>query len=445
MNRPGARLQPSTRLPQDSPPTEVTRDAASAKTTVPFFRVELTQDEIDEVVATLQSGWLTTGPRVRRFEQEFAAAVGGKYGVAVNSCTAALHLALEAMNLQAGQAVLVPTMTFAATAEVVRYFGALPILVDCDPLTLNMDLADARQKLTDLRAGRLSGRFDRKTQVVGIIPVHVGGLMMDPRAIRSFAEKHNLWIVEDAAHAFPAAWREGPNHPWQYCGQDTAAVTCFSFYANKTITTGEGGMAVTDDANIAERIKVMSLHGLSRDAWQRYDGGGSWDYQIIRPGFKYNCADIAAALGIHQLARSEEMRRQREAIAGTYLSALADVTELELPPDPADRIHAWHLFPIRLNLHRLSIDRNSFVGALRECGVGYSVHWRPLHLHPYYRDRFGWLPEQLSAASSEWERLVSLPLFPSMREEECQSVVRAVTELCRTHSLVTSHAPRPPR
>jgi len=436
MNRPEARLEPSRQSPEAALPSGTRQDAASAKTRVPFFRVELTRDEIDEVVATLRSGWLTSGPRVRRFEEEFASAVGGKYGVAVNSCTAALHLALEAMNLQAGQAVLVPTMTFAATAEVVRYLGALPILVDCDPATLNMDLADAERKLDDLRAGRLPDRFDRELEVVGIIPVHVGGLMMDVHAIRSFARQHDLWIVEDAAHAFPAAWREDGSAPWQYCGQDTAAVTCFSFYANKTITTGEGGMAVTDDPEIAERMKVMSLHGLSRDAWQRYDGGGSWDYQIIRPGFKYNCTDIAAALGIGQLARAEEMRRRREAIARIYLAALADVAELELPPDPPDRIHAWH---------RLSIDRNAFIAALRERGVGYSVHWRPLHLHPYYRDRFGWLPEQLPVATSEWERLISLPLFPGMREEEWQSVIRAVKEICRAHSSAISHPPRRPR
>jgi len=412
---------------------------------VPFFRVELTRDEIDEVVATLQSGWLTSGPRVRRFEQEFAAAVGGKHAMAVNSCTAALHLALEAMHLRAGQGVLVPTMTFAATAEVVRYFGALPILVDCDPLTLNMDLDDARRKLDNLRAGRLPDRFDRDMEVVGIIPVHVGGLMMNVETIRSFARQHDLWVVEDAAHAFPAAWREDGNAAWQYCGQNTAAVTCFSFYANKTITTGEGGMAVTDDAEIAERMKVMSLHGLSRDAWQRYDGGGSWDYQIISPGFKYNCTDIAAALGIGQLARAEEMRRRRETIARIYRDALADVAELELPPDPPDRIHAWHLFPIRLNIERLSIDRNALIEALRERGVGYSVHWRPLHLHPYYRQRFGWLPGQLPTATSQWQRLISLPLFPGMRADEWQSVIRAVKEICRAHSLPVSRPPRCPK
>jgi len=204
-------------------------------------------------------------------------------------------------------------------------------------------------------------------------------------------------------------------------------------------------MAVTDDAEIAERMKVMSLHGLSRDAWQRYDGGGSWDYQIISPGFKYNCTDIAAALGIGQLARAEEMRRRRETIARIYRDALADVAELELPPDPPDRIHAWHLFPIRLNIERLSIDRNALIEALRERGVGYSVHWRPLYLYPYYRQRFGWLPGQLPTATSQWQRLISLPLFPGMRADEWQSVIRAVKEICRAHSLPVSRPPRCPK
>ena len=427
--------------PQESAPSETPPDPVPAERKVPFFRVELTEEEINEVVATLRSGWLTTGPRARRFEQEFAKAVGGKHGVAVNSCTAALHLALEALDLRAGQAVLVPTMTFAATAEPVRHMGALPIFVDCDPSTLNMDLADAQRKLADLRAGRLPEPFHRDLEVAGMIPVHVGGLMMDPDAIRSFAKRHGLWVVEDAAHAFPAAWRSGADGPWQYCGQDTAAVTCFSFYPNKTITTGEGGMAVTDNLELAERMKLTSMHGLSRNAWQRYNGSGSWEYQIVAPGYKYNCNDIAATLGIHQLSHAEEMRCRREAIARSYLEAFADVPELEPPPNPADRIHSWHLFPIRLNLHRLSLDRNAFIDALGKHGIGCSVHWRPLHLHPYYCERFGWPPEQLPVASSQWQRLVSLPLFPGMREEEWQYVIQVVRELCRTHRVVNSGRP----
>lgn len=396
---------------------------------VPFFRPMLTEAEIAEVTDTLRSGWLTTGPKVKKFEAMFAAAVRAGHAVAVNSCTAALHLAVEALKLRPRQAVLVPTMTFAATAEVVRYQGALPVLVDCDPQTLNMDLADARRKLDDLRAGRLPS-IPRDLPVVGIIPVHVGGMMMDTRAVRAFAREHGLWVVEDAAHAFPAAMRQGAKQPWQQCGEETADVTCFSFYANKPITTGEGGMAVTRDAELAERIRMMSLHGLSHDAWNRYTSKAGWDYRIVAPGFKYNLTDIAAALGIHQVARAEAMRKERESIATRYLAELSNMEELELPATNANRLHSWHLFPIRLRLERLSIDRNRFIEELNRAGVGSSVHWRPLHLHPYYQETFGWHPGDLPAASTVWERLISLPIFPGMGELEIVQVIRTVRSLC---------------
>jgi len=402
---------------------------------VPFFRPDLGQAEIDEVVDTLRSGWLSTGPRVRQFEQDLAAAVGGAHAVAVNSCTAALHLAVEALGLRRGQAVLVPTMTFAASAEVVRYSGAIPVLVDCDSVTLNMDLEDAERKLAELRAGRLApAGSNGDLEVVGIMPVHVGGLMMDMGAVHAFAERHRLWIVEDAAHALPAAWREGPDRPWQRCGAGTSAVTCFSFYANKTITTGEGGAAVTDDPALAERMRMMSLHGLSHDAWGRFTKGGSWDYRILAAGFKYNLTDIAAAIGIHQLRRADEMREGRERIAREYEERFANVEALELPPFPEDRIHAWHLFPVKLRLDHLEIDRNGFIAELKEAGVGCSVHWRPLHLHPYYAETFGWRPEHLPVASEVWERIVTLPLFPTMTDSELEHVVAVVKGLCQRHS-----------
>ncbi|HYN22839.1 MAG TPA: DegT/DnrJ/EryC1/StrS family aminotransferase [Thermoanaerobaculia bacterium] len=404
---------------------------------VPFFRPDLSEAEISEVVETLRSGWLTTGPRVKRFEEEFAAAVGAPHAVAVNSCTAALHLAVEALGLRQGQAVLVPTMTFAATAEIVRYTGALPVLVDCDPDTLNLDLADAERKLADLRAGRLPHAAGTAgTEVVGIIPVHVGGLMMDMDALAGFAERHGLWIVEDAAHAFPAAWRPiGDIAGWQRCGENTAAVSCFSFYANKTITTGEGGMATTSDPGLAERMRMMSLHGLSHDAWGRFSKGGSWDYKILAPGFKYNLTDIAAAIGIHQLARAEAMRASREGLAMRYLQALRNVEELDLPVVAKDRIHAWHLFPARIRLEKLAIDRNGFIAELKQASVGCSVHWRPLHLHPYYAETFGWKEEDLPTASAVWERIVTLPLFPTMTDAEHEYVVAIVKDICRRHGL----------
>lgn len=401
---------------------------------VPFFRPDVGQEEIDETVDTLRSGWLTSGPKVSQFERQFATAVGAKYAVAVNSCTAALHLAVEALGLSPGQGVLVPTMTFAATAEVVRYMGAIPVLVDCDPTTGNMDLADAEAKLEQIRRGDLPSSIPKDLKVVGIIPVHVGGMMLNVDSIHGLANTHRLWIVEDAAHALPAAWRPNSSAPWQRCGEGTGRVACFSFYANKTITTGEGGMAVTDEAHLAERMRLMSLHGLSHDAWGRYSGQGKWDYQIVAPGFKYNLTDIAASIGIHQLARAEDMRRKREAVAREYIERLADIEEISLPPDNGDRIHSWHLFPIRLRLDRLTIDRDAFIEALKTSRVGCSVHWRPLHLHPYYQESFGWAPEHLPVATSIWTTLISLPIFSGMTADEIDHVVNTVHELCSRHA-----------
>jgi perosamine synthetase len=400
---------------------------------VPFFRPDIGQAEIDEVVEVLRSGWLTTGPRARRLEREFAAAVGGKHAVAVNSCTAALHLAVEAMGLRPGDAVLVPTLTFAATAEVVRYLGAIPILADCDPETLNLDLADASRKADALAAGELRARIPGRPRLVGVIPVHVGGLMMDVSAVSRWASDRGVWVVEDAAHAFPAAWRPGPDAAWQRCGEATSAISCFSFYANKTMTTGEGGMAITDDASLADRMRMMSLHGLSQDAWGRYEKGGAWDYRIMAPGFKYNLTDVAAALGIHQLARAEAMRRGREDVARRYFEDLAGMEEIDLPPDHPDRIHSWHLFPIRLRTDLLDVGRDEFLEELKGEGIGCSVHWRPLHLHTYYQDGFGWKEEDFPAATSVWERLVSLPIFPSQTGEEVRRVVDTVKRLLARH------------
>jgi dTDP-4-amino-4,6-dideoxygalactose transaminase len=399
------------------------------KSEVPFFRPDIGEEEIAEVVATLRSGWITTGPRVQRFEREFAESVGARHAVAVNSCTAALHLALEALGLRPGEGVLVPTMTFAATAEVVRYLGGVPILVDCEPETLNMDLEDAARKLEAVRRGELIRATPESTPVRGIIPVHVGGEMMDPGAVEDFARREGFWIVEDAAHAFPASWRGGSDEPWRRCGEGTAEISCFSFYANKTITTGEGGMATTEDDDLARRMRMMSLHGLSNDAWQRYSGGKTWDYRILAPGFKYNLTDVAAAIGIHQLARAQMLRQKREEVALAYRVALEGVEEIELPAFSADRIHAWHLFPIRLRLDRLAIDRNAFMEKLKAGGVGCSVHWRPLHLHPYYEETFGWTPNVFPVASAEWERLISLPLFPGMSSADVEHVARTIARI----------------
>jgi perosamine synthetase len=407
-------------------PTPAPALAQAPPVSVPFFRPDIREAEVEAVVQTLRSGWLTTGPRVAQFEREFASAVGAERAIAVNSCTAALHVAVEALGLTTGCGVLVPTMTFAATAEIVRYMGAVPVLVDCDPATGNLDLDDARR----IMAGERRCQSAPDGPIVGIIPVHVGGLMMDCDAIREFASQHRLWIVEDAAHAMPAAWRASEDQPWRRCGSNTADVTCFSFYANKTLTTGEGGMAVTDNAALADRMRLMSLHGLSHDAWGRYREGGSWDYRIVAPGFKDNMTDVAAAIGIEQLARAESMRARREEIAHTYMEALADDDALELPPDGGpNRIHSWHLFPLRLNLQRLTIDRNRFIEELKQRGVMTSVHWRPLHLHPYYRDSFGFTPEDFPNATAMFARNLSLPLFPAMTEHEIVHVITAVRDV----------------
>jgi len=412
------------------------------KLQVPFFRPALQDEEINEVVATLRSGWLTSGPHVNRFEKEFASAVGAANAIAVNSGTAALHLAVEALGLKAGQAVLVPTMTFAATAEVVRYQGAIPILVDCDPLTLNMDLNDAQRKLERAKSkgarieqrSEVRGQRSKATDIVGIMPVHVGGVMMDLDQLHRFAAKHRLWMVEDAAHAFPSGWRRAENESWQRRSNGSKSVTCYSFYANKTITTGEGGMAVTSNARLAQRMKLMSLHGLSHDAWGRYSGDGSWDYKIVAPGFKYNLTDTAAAIGIHQLSRAEAMRGEREQVARRYCEALAGVNEIELPPRDENRIHSWHLFPIRLKLKRLTISRDAFMTELKRAGVGCSVHWRPLHLHPYYQKTLGWRARDFPVATAEWKRLISLPIFPGMLDEEIEHVIRTVRRICARHA-----------
>lgn len=407
---------------------------AENKISVPFMRPEMGDGEINEVVDTLRSGWLTTGPKVKKFERNFADAVRAPFAVAVNSCTAALHLAVEAIGLKPGQAVLVPSMTFAATAEIVLYKNAIPILVDCDPETGNMDLQDARRKMALLSAGKLSFVAGSDTEVVGMIPVHVGGNMLDVDELQEFAEEFGLWIVEDAAHAFPSAIRKDGTSELRFCGEDTAAITCFSFYANKTITTGEGGMAVTHNEILAERMRLMSLHGLSHDAWKRYTEKGSWDYRIIAPGYKYNLTDIAAAIGIHQLDRAEEMRQQRQDIAEHYLREFAQLEEIDLPPNPSNRLHSWHLFPIRLRLENLSISRNEFIEELKQNGIGSSVHWRPLHLHPLYAERFGWREEHLPNATQLWAQIVSLPIFPGMTGVEIDHVTETIKKLCSAYS-----------
>ncbi len=379
---------------------------------IPFALPDLTSAETDAVLEVLRSKWLSTGPRAKEFEARFGEAVGAPYCVAVNSCTAALHLALEAANVRAGDEVIVPTMTFAATAEVVRYLGAVPVLVDVRTSDHNLDVAALERAMTP--------------RTRAIIPVHFAGVPADMDEIAAAARPRGIAVVADAAHAFPC-WYRGRNVG------ELADVTCFSFYATKTITTGEGGAAVTSRSDWADRMRIMSLHGVSRDAWKRYMTGGNWYYEILAPGFKYNLGDVAAALGLAQLVRAEAMRARREAIAKRYDEAFRGENALELLTLAEDRTSAYHLYVIKTVPRFLSIDRNGFIEELHGRGIGASVHFIPLHEHPYYRETFGYRPESLPVAHDAYLRSMSLPMYSAMTDEQVERVVEAVLAIIAAH------------
>ena len=377
---------------------------------LPFHRPCVEDDEIAEVVDTLKSGWLTTGPRAKRFEQEFAAYIGAKYAVAFNSATAAMHLALEAIGLRPGDEVIVPAYTFTATAEVVLYFDATPVIVDVDPTTFNIDPAAAEAAITE--------------RTRAIMPVDIGGVPCEYDAIREIARRHNLVTIEDAAHALPSRYKD------ELVGR-VSDITCFSFYATKTLATGEGGMLVTDNQQWAERAQVMSLHGMSRDSWKRHTAEGSWYYEVVAPGFKYNLTDVAAALGLRQLTKQERFLAERAAIAARYDAAFGSMPELEIPTIPDHVETSWHLYLLRLNLDRLTCDRAEFLKALNAENVGTSVHFIPLHLHPSYRERYGYTPESFPHAYREYRRVMSLPIFPGMTEADVDDAIGAVQKVVR--------------
>jgi dTDP-4-amino-4,6-dideoxygalactose transaminase len=379
---------------------------------LPFHKPEITDDDVQSVVETLRSGWLTTGPKVKRFEEDFARYVGCKHAVAVNSGTAALHLALDAIGIKEGDEVILPTMTFAATAEVVIYFKAQPVFVDCESDTLNLDPQQIERAITP--------------RTRAIIPVHMGGQPCDMKPILELARHYNLKVIEDAAHALPAA----------YHGRKVGTIgdiTCFSFYATKTITTGEGGMATTENPEWAKRMRMMSLHGISLDAWDRYTDKGSWYYEIIHPGYKYNLTDIAGALGIEQLKRCDQFWEARRRIASHYHEAFADLPEIQVPACLPDTQHAWHLYVIQLNMERLRINRQDFIKALKSQNIGTSVHFIPLHLHPFYRETFGYRPADFPQASAVFERIISLPIYPKMTEADVRDVIVAVRKLVQEY------------
>lgn len=384
---------------------------------LPFALPDVDGSELVEMKEALDSGWVTTGPKTSQFEAEFATTVGAKHAVAVNSCTAAMHLALEAISLQRGDEVITSPYTFAATAEVVRYFDAKPVFVDICPadFNINPDLIEAA--------------ITKHTKA--IIPVHIAGLPADLDAVYAIAARHNLAVVEDAAHAFPAKYKG------QFIGQDLnpdftshfSRLTCFSFYATKTITTGEGGMICTDDEALAERCRIMSLHGISKDAWKRYTAEGSWYYEIIAPGYKYNMTDIAAAMGLAQLRKAERMWLRRHEIAMRYNDAFGALPELQIPVNRADCQHAWHLYILRLNLDRLGIDRAQFIEELKQLNIGTSVHFIPLHLHPYYRETYGYAPTDFPVAFKEFQQVISLPIYSKMSDEDVENVIDSVSKV----------------
>ncbi len=383
-------------------------------TFLPFALPDVDEAELREIRESLRSGWLTTGPKTHQFEAAFAEAVGARYAVAVNSCTAAMHLALEAIGLGPGDEVITTTYTFAASAEVVRYFDARPVLVDVDPVTLNIDPALIEAAITE--------------RTRAIIVVHVAGLPADLDPIHEIACRHGLVVLDDAAHAFPAAYKGTP------IGR-ASAVTCFSFYPTKSITTGEGGMICTDNQAWAERCRVMALHGISKDAWKRYAAQGSWYYEIIAPGYKYNMTDIAAGMGLAQMRKAEAMWQRRCEIARRYHEAFRGVPFIETPPDRSDCRHAWHLYMLRLNQAHLSIDRAQFVEALKQRNIGVSVHFIPLHVHPYYRETYGYAPEDFPVAYREYLREISLPIYSKMNDADVQDVIDAVREVGALYRL----------
>jgi len=391
------------------------RDAQQApvrQNFLPFCQPDIGPLEISEMVDTLRSGWITTGPKTKELERRFAEYVGTRHAIAVNSCTGGMHVALAAAGIGPGDEVVVPTMTFCATANVVAHLGATPVIVDVEPDTLNINPQSLEAAVT--------------LQTKAVIPVHLYGHPCDMDRINEIAEIHRLLVVEDAAHAVAAEWhgrRVGTLSP----------ATAFSFYATKNLTTAEGGMITTDDDEYAEQMRIWALHGISRDAWKRYSAEGSWYYEVSVPGFKYNLTDLQAALGLHQLARLEAMTQRRTELAVRYQAGLCDLPEIELPTVRPGIRHAWHLYVIRLRLERLKINRAEFIEHLKAEGIGTSVHFIPLHRQPYYRDRFGFQHADFPVADAAYQRLISLPLYTRMTEQDIDDVIETVRRVVQRH------------
>lgn len=374
---------------------------------IPFSSPEIDDDEISSVIRTMRSGWLTTGPNVLKFEKNFSSYLGCDLeSIAVNSATAGLHLALEALGIGPGDEVITTTHTFTATAEVIRYLGAHPVFVDIKKDTLCIDVDAFEQAIS--------------SRTKAVIPVHFGGLAVDMPRLLDIAHRYGLKVIEDAAHALPATSNG------KLVGSLESDVTVFSFYANKTMTTGEGGMLVTRNSEIAKRVKVMRLHGINRDVFDRFTSKvPSWYYEIVAPGFKYNMTDIAAAMGIPQLKKVGDFQRRRQQISERYHTEL-NTLPIKLPAKaPNGDIHAWHLYVIRLN-DDAPVSRDIFIERMFEMGIGCSVHYIPLHLHPYWRDSYKLTSDMFPVSHKAYKQSISLPIYSKMTDDDVDTVIATV-------------------
>jgi dTDP-4-amino-4,6-dideoxygalactose transaminase len=389
---------------------------------LPFAQPTIHESDVEAVAEVVRSGWLTSGPRIQKFESEFAGEVGAGAAVAVSSGTAAMHVALTALRPPAGSSVITSPMTFCSTAHVIEHVGCRPLFVDVEPDTLNINPEGIRRALEDERHS-----------VSAILPVHYAGHPAELEPILALARTHNLPVLEDAAHAFGASYRGTPIG--QVDADEHNRAVAFSLYATKNITSGEGGMLTGSEA-LVERARSWSLHGLDRSSWSRYGPGGSWRYEVLEPGFKYNMSDILAALGLSQLSRWRGLQRRRTDLAARYTRLLADVDEVDTPQPRRHVTPAWHLYPIRLRLSALTIDRAEFIEELRGRNIGTSVHFIPVHIQPYYQQRYGFAPGDFPVTMTEFERLISLPLYPRMTDADVDDVVAAIRDTVAAHRRV---------
>ena len=381
---------------------------------IPFALPSVGEEEKKAVMEVLDSGWLTTGKKSAELEKRFCEITGAEYALSVNSATSGLHLVLESFGITRGSKVLTTPYTFAATAEVIRYMGAHPVFADTNSNDYNIN------------PDEIEKAFSSDPEIKAVIPVHVGGLLCDMERIKSISERYNAAVIEDAAHAFPV-FKDGK------CAGNMSDAGVYSFYATKTITTGEGGMVVTNSESAAKRMRIMRLHGIDRDVWDRYNSNKSkWYYEVVEPGFKYNMTDISAAMGIEQLKKSCDFLEKRKKIAEKYNNAFADLDFIKVPPYSGD--HAWHLYTVKINEDKLSINRDQFIEKLFDKGIGVSVHFIPLHIMPYYKNKYSLLPGDFPNALENFSSSISLPIYPDLTEEQTEKIIESVTETGNKYS-----------